>query len=303
MDRLRALEIFKAVVDNGSFIRGAESLNLSSAAITRAVQDLEQLLGVRLLQRTTRRIALTTIGEDVFERAQGLLASFDELAAVSSLSAREAMGALRILAPTAYGVRKLGPALATFAASNPKVRLDLRTTDDDIDLVEDKVDLAVFMGTRPALSQIARRIGVEAVGLFAAPEYLARRGVPLHPMDLRGHDGLSYAGSGDRGAWRFSQADAGAVECQPPRPVMSSNNAETLVAAATHGTGLVRLPSLLVQREVAVGSLVTVLEGWQIDPLEVQLVYSSRRYQPLAVRMLIDHLVAALQPTAACLGH
>lgn len=294
MDRLKALEIFSSVAQHGSFVRGAEALNVSTPVTTRAVQDLEELLGVRLLQRTTRRLSLTKVGEDVLERATGLLASFEELAAISSLSASEVGGAVRLATPTAYGARRLAGPLAVFAAQHPKVRIDLHTTEDEVDLVEDRIDLGVWVGGDLPQFLVARRIGVEPVGLFASPAYLKRCGTPGHPTDLAQYEGLHYVGAPPLGPWRFSNGNLD-VDAQPPRPSMSSNNEETLLAAAVHGAGLLRLPVCLVEPELATGRLVPVLDGWRLEPLAVQLAYSSRRGQPLAVRKLIEHLATSLQ--------
>lgn len=294
MDRLKALEIFSSVAMHGSFVRGAEAMNLSKPVTTRAIQDLEELLGVRLLQRTTRRLSLTTVGEDVLERAAGLLASFEELAAISSLSASEVSGTIRLAAPTAYGSRRLAGPLAAFATEHPKVRIDLHTTEDEVDVVEDRIDLGVWVGGEVPQFLIARRIGVEPVGLFAAPAYLARCGTPAHPGELSRYDGLHFVGTPPLGPWRFSRRDE-SVDATPPRPSLGSNNEETLVAATVHGAGLLRLPVCLVESELASGRLVPVLAEWRLEPLAVQLAYSSRRGQPLAVRRLIEHLATTLQ--------
>jgi len=294
MDRLKALEIFSSVAIHGSFVRGGEALNLSKPATTKAIQDLEELLGVRLLQRTTRSLSLTAVGKDVLERASGLLASFEELAAISSLSAREVSGTVRLAAPTAYGARRMTGPLASFAAKYPKVRIELHTTEDEVDLVEDRVDLGVWVGGELPLGSIPRCIGLEAVGLFAAPAYLERCGRPLDPLGLAGHDELHYVGSTPLGPWRFTRDDV-VVDAPPPRPWLSSNNEETLVAAAVHGAGLLRLPECLVAPELSSGRLVKILADWQLEPLSVQLAYSSRRGQPLAVRKLIEHLATSLQ--------
>jgi len=296
MDRLKALEIFKSVVDHGSFVRCAETMNLPNSVITRAVQELEALLGVRLLQRTTRRMSLTTVGKDVVERAQGLLSSFDELTAISSLSATDASGVVRLLAPVSYGIWRLGPVLAAFAAKYARVRIDLRTTEDDIDIQVDEVDLGICVGACPAPGLIGRRVAFEPVGIYAAPAYLARCKRLDHPAQLCEYHWLGYSGAAAAGPWHFRAPNSVDVHTVPPPSVLSSNSADTLVAAASHGAGLVRLPSFLVERALASGDLVAVLHGWESEPVGVYLVYSSRRNQPLAVRKLIEHLAQTLSP-------
>ncbi|HJV62069.1 MAG TPA: LysR family transcriptional regulator, partial [Albitalea sp.] len=178
MDRLKALEIFKTVVEKGSFAKAAEALDVSSSAATRAVQDLETNLGVRLLQRSSRRIALTAVGHEVLERCTELIEQYRAMEAMSSLSASEAAGSVRLVAPASYGARLLGPALASFRELYPKVTIDLRMSDDGIDLIDDEADLALCVGRDLRLSLIARRVGVARLGLYASSAYLARRGAP-----------------------------------------------------------------------------------------------------------------------------
>jgi len=156
MDRLKALEIFKSVAERGSFVRAADALNLAAPAVTRAVQDLERLLGVRLLQRTTRSVVLTSEGKDVLDRARGLLSSFEELEAISSARSLEVAGDIRLSAPVSFGVRRLGPILASFTSKYPKARIDLQLTDVAANLIESGVDLALRISRELPDSLVAR---------------------------------------------------------------------------------------------------------------------------------------------------
>jgi len=295
MDRLKAFSIFKTVVDQGGFARAAAVMNLSCAAVTRTVQELEALLGVRLLQRTTRRVSLTAVGQEVLERASVLLASYEELAAVSSLSATEPAGAIRMAAPAAYGRCHLGPALAAFMARCPKVWVDLRLREGPIDATDDEADLALCLARDLRPSWIARPVAVAPVGTYAAPRYLARRGEPVHPDDLADHDCLTC--DGQRAGWQFHHPGTGERAEAPGRSALQSNHAEVLVQAAVHGAGLVQLPAFMVDEAVALGQLRRVLPDWSCEPVSVHLVYGSRRNQPLAVRLLIEHLVQWLGAT------
>jgi DNA-binding transcriptional LysR family regulator len=299
MDRLKTLEIFQAVAHKRSFVKAAESLNLSTAVVSRAVQDLEALLGVRLLQRTTRCVSLTAEGHAALERAQALLASFDELAASSSLSASEAAGDIRFTAPASFGAARLGPVLATFMARHPKVRVELLLTDTPVDLIEQGIDLALRAAWALPDSLIARRIGEARMGVFAAPAYLRARGTPRHPDELAQHDCLAYTGAARETPWQFRHP----VTQQPIEPalrtVFSANNAEVLLAAAAQGAGLVLLPHFLAEPAVAKGELQPVLSAWATPALGLHLAYSSRRNQPLRVRKLIDFLAQALGAMAA----
>jgi DNA-binding transcriptional LysR family regulator len=172
MDRLKALSIFKAVVDNGSFVGAASSLDISCPVVTRTVQDLEALLGVRLLHRTTRRIWLTAIGRDVLDRVAGLLESYDELESIGRLSATEPSGAVRLAAPALFGRHYLGPALAEFRRRYPRVLVGLDLREGTGNTLDEGVDLALCLSGDLRPTQIGRRLSQIEVGVFAAPVYL-----------------------------------------------------------------------------------------------------------------------------------
>lgn len=181
MDRLRALEIFSSIAEQGSFVKGADSLNLSRCHATRAVQDLETLLGSKLLLRSTRRLSLTPIGQTVLTHARELLASYDALKAASNRDASEMAGSIRLVAPASYCVRRLGASLAAFVAMHPEVRVDLRLANDAIDVIEERAELALCAAGTVPRTLIARRISSTPMRLYASPSYLARRGMPIHP--------------------------------------------------------------------------------------------------------------------------
>jgi LysR family transcriptional regulator for bpeEF and oprC len=293
MDRLRSLEIFKTVADKGSFVRAADTLDLSTAVVTRAVQELEKMLGIRLLQRSTRRVSLTVEGEDVLERTRSLLDSFDELTARSSQGASEIAGEIRFTAPASFSAR-LGPVLAEFNARYPKVRLQLLATDTPLDLIAERIDLALRITRELPESLIARRIGDVRLGVYGAPDYLAKRGTPKHPDDLADHDCLVHSSTGRESTWPFHHP----VTQQPVTPAVRgllwSNNAEALMGAAIRGSGLALLPHVLVKGAIDRGELQPVLSHWPSPPLGLYLAYTSRRNQQLRVRKLIDHLAEAL---------
>jgi DNA-binding transcriptional LysR family regulator len=293
MDRLKALATFKTVVDKGGFARAAAELDMSCAAVTRAVQELEMLLGVRLLQRTTRRVTLTAVGQEVLTHAIELLDGYNALTALSSLSASEPAGTVRLSAPAAYARHFVGPALASFLASHPKVWVDLRTREGAVDVVADEVDLALCLSSDLSPSLVARRVCDIEVGLFASHDYLRQRGALDHPEDLFTHSCLVCDDSGSSD-WHFRHRSGAEVDL-PIKGTMRCSQAEVLVGAAAHGAGIVMLPAFMAQDAVDAGRLVRLLPDWTCPPLALQLAYSSRRNQPLAVRKLIDHLVEALQ--------
>jgi LysR family transcriptional regulator for bpeEF and oprC len=293
MDRLKALEIFKSVVDKGSFVKGADALSISCSAATRAVQELEASLGVRLLQRSSRRIALTAVGHEVLQQSAELLERYRELEAMSSLSASEAAGTVRLVAPASYGRQMLVPALASFWMMYPRIRVDLQINDDSADVLDDEADLALCVGQQLRQTLIARRVCVAQLGLYAAPSYVARKGAPRHPSELRLHDCLSCDGLGQGMNWELRHGSTQEVQLAALNAALRSNSAETVTGAAVHGVGIVLLPDLLAMDLVRQGRLQPVLPGWQAEPVAVYLAYGSR-HQPLRVRKLLDHLLEAI---------
>lgn len=293
MDRLKALEIFKAVADRGSFVKAADALDLSTPAVSRSVQELEAALGVRLLQRTTRRVSLTPEGADVLQRARGLLDAYDELAALSSQGAEQVAGDIRFKAPASFS-SWLVPALAEFTARYPKARVQFVACDMPADLVESRIDLELRVTRVLPDSLIARRLGDVRVGVYAAPAYIARQGTPKHPDELAVHDCLVHSGTGRDATWPFQHPVSQEQLAPSVRGLLWSTNAEALMAAALQGSGLALLPHFLVEEAVSRGKLQPVLTHWPTPPLGMYLVYTSRRNQPLRVRKLIDHLAGAL---------
>jgi DNA-binding transcriptional LysR family regulator len=296
MDRLKALEIFKAVAERQSFVKAAEALELSNAVVSRTVQDLERLLGARLLQRTTRRVSLTAEGDRVLQRARELLGSFEELTATATAGAAEMAGEIRVAVPASFGAPCAAPVIAEFLARHPQLRITLRLSDAPLDLVDRGLDLALRVAWDDELppSLIARRIGELRVGVYAAPAYLQFRGTPKHPDDLARHDCLVHAARSRDARWRFVHPVSQQVIDLPIDAKLCANQAEALMIAAVHGAGLVLLPTMLAEPAVARRELQPVLSHWAAPALGVYLTYASRRHLPLRVRKLIDHLAEAL---------
>jgi DNA-binding transcriptional LysR family regulator len=294
MDRLKALEIFAAVTRQGSFVKGAEAMDLSTSVTTRAVQELENLLGVRLLVRTTRRLALTPVGQSVLARADALLNDYAELASMSSLSACEPSGDIRFVVPASYGMRQLGPVLAEFMTRYPKIRLDLRVSEAGHTAPDPLDDLTLCIASELPPSAIARKLGDARVAMYASPKCLARMGLPLHPRSMRAGECLRHVDSSQAARWQLSHCRTEERHALPPAGVFVSNHTGALLSAAVHGAGVVLVPSRFVERQLASGELVPLLPEWEGPKLGVYLVYASRSKQPLCVRKLIEHLVARL---------
>jgi DNA-binding transcriptional LysR family regulator len=290
MDRLKALAVFKAVVDHRGFSRAADALYLSRAAVTRMVQDLETQLGVRLLARSTRSISLTSVGQDVLAHAARLLSSYDELASLGKLSASEPMGTVRLLAPAAYARHYLGPALSDFMQRHPKVEIDLVLREGPLSLIAKGFDVALCTEADLRDTLIARRLADTPVSMFAAPCYVARRGAPSHPSELLSHDCLGAGPIESTGRWSLQSINTGEDCVISVNGGLRCDHLDMLVAAAVHGAGVVLVPDFLVKAELERGDLVRLLPGWAGPPNAVYLAYESRRNQPMSARKLVDHL-------------
>jgi molybdate transport repressor ModE-like protein len=294
VDRPNALSILKAVVDNGSFVGAANSLEVSCPVVTRTVQDLEQLLGVRLLHRTTRRVGLTGAGRQVLDRVAGLLQAYGELESIGRMSADVPSGAIRLSAPALFGRHYLGPALAGFRQRFPSVLVGLDLRESTADALGEDVDLALCLAADLRPNQITRPLAQVMVGVYAAPTYLERRGEPAMPAELAEHDCLTSGTGRGRSNWSFTNRSGGARQSVSVRVAMQASHAEVLSDAALHGAGIVMLPSFMAEEALTQGQLRRLLPEWRVDPMSIHIVYGSRKNQPVVVRKLIEHLVDVL---------
>lgn len=298
MDRLKALQIFKAVAQAGSFCAAATTLDLSTPSVSRTVQELEEQLGARLLHRTTRRVTLTSVGADVLARIDGVLDSYDELSAIGSSSVKVPAGVVRLVAPAEIGPRYLGSQIAAFRVDHPDVTVDLQLSDGTGSGFDDEADLALCMADRIRSTQIARPLARIPTGLFATDDYLARMGEPLEPSALSNHDCLTCSVTKGQQTWVLRHVASRTTQAIAVEGSMNSNHTEVLFEAAVHGAGIVMLP---LAQTPPHGRLRRVLGAWEVDSQMVHITYRSRKNQPLAVRRLIDHLVAGFAATTgAC---
>ncbi|WP_347203515.1 LysR family transcriptional regulator [Abyssibacter sp.] len=296
MDRFLAMQTFVAVVDAGSFVAAADRLGQSKASTSRHVTELEAHLGVRLLQRTTRRLSLTEEGRHYLSHCRELLDALETAEEALTAGAQAARGVLRVNAPVSYGIRHLADLWAPFLAQHPALRLEVTLSDRAVDLIEDGVDVAIRIGRLEQSSLIARRLATTGIRLCAAPSYLAVHGQPEHPRDLVEHRviGYSYWAGGDD--WVF-ESDAGPQRVRV-QPQMQSNNGETCVAAAVAGGGIVLQPDFLVDQALQAGALVELLPAYQLPVLGVYAVYPSRRQLATKVRALLAYLTEQLGASA-----
>jgi DNA-binding transcriptional LysR family regulator len=293
MDRLDQMRVFAAVVDAGSFVGASDALDMSKAAVSRYVAELESRLGVRLLQRTTRKLSLTPEGEVFHARCRELLSSVEDAEAEITSRSGEATGLLRINVPFSFGLLHLAPLWAAFMAQHPRVTLDVTLADRVVDLVEEGFDLAVRIARLPNSSLVSRQLTSTRLVLCASPGYLQAHGEPRHPADLARHAVLAYSlfSMGDQ--WTFT-APAGEVSVKVS-PRLRTNSGDTCRLAALHHQGIVLQPSFLVGQDLLAGTLVEVMPQWRSIELGVYAVYPSRKFVSPKVRLMIDFLVNAFR--------
>lgn len=288
MDRLQAMQIFRAVVEAGSFAGGARRLGLSNAMVSKQMARLEALLGARLLTRTTRRLQLTAEGERYLKGVSQLLDELHELEAGLGEQRGEVRGRLKLSAPLDFGVRELMPVLQTFEQQHPAVRLEVVLEDRRVDLLAEDFDLAIRIGELEDSSLIAQRLMTMPLHVYASPSYLERYGVPTHPEELRSHRCLHYSLQREGPSWSFIVD--GKVQRFRFLPVLTCNNGRALAEAAMRGMGLVYKPAFLGEPEVARGRLVRVLEEFTLKPMGVHLLYAERELMPARLQALIQTL-------------
>lgn len=292
MDRFQEMRVFVGVVDAGSFVKAADALEMSKAAVSRHVADLEARLGVRLLHRTTRRLSLTDEGQTFHARCRTVLADVDEAEAEITARSGQATGLLKVNVPFSFGLLHLAPLWAEFLARHPRLTLDVTLSDRIVDLVDEGYDLAVRIARLPASSLISRRLATTRMRLCASPEYLRTHGTPAHPSEIAGHAVIAYSLLASGEQWEFTGPDGPATVKVAPR--MRSNSGDTCRVAALRHQGLVLQPSFLIGPDLRAGTLVEVLPQWRAIELGIYAVYPTRRHVAPKVRLLIDFLAQAL---------
>jgi DNA-binding transcriptional LysR family regulator len=292
MDKYQEMRVFTAVVDAASFVGAGDALNMSKAAVSRHVSDLEQRLGVRLMHRTTRKLSLTSEGEAFLARSREILASIEASEAELSTRSVTASGLLKISVPVSFGIRHLAPLWSEFLSAHPQVRLDVQLADRVIDLVDEGFDLAVRIARLPDSSLISRQLASTRLVLCAAPSYLQRRGTPAHPTELAQHDVMGYSLMAMGDQWQFTGPD-GPVSAKV-RPRMWTNNGDSCVAASLAGAGIQLQPTFLIDQELASGQLVEILPQFRSAELGIYAVYPSRKFVLPKVRVLVDFLASKL---------
>jgi DNA-binding transcriptional LysR family regulator len=291
---LNDIVVFTKVVETRSFTGAAEQLGLPKSTVSRKLAQLEERLGVRLVQRTTRKLALTDIGQAYYERCARIVA--DLAAAEQLVTDMQATprGRVRVTAPIDLSARYLGAIIADFTASHADVNVELEASDRIIDLIEEGFDVAVRFGSLPESTLIARRLCKITGLLVATPAYLARRGTPTTVEDLDEHDRVLFTPSARTQSWTLANGDATYEFGRPAR--FASNNVGAVLEAVLAGAGLSVLTEFVVADHIAAGALVPVLPDWLNRPIDVHAVYPARQNLPPRLTLFLDHLAKALDP-------
>jgi len=288
MDKIEAMNAFTKVVAAGSYAEAARRLGLTRSAVSKAVMELEQILGARLLDRTTRRVTPTEAGLAYYQRALSILADIEETELQISRLHEEPRGVLKINAPMSFGILHLAGAVAEFMARYPELRIELVLNDRFIDPLEEGVDVTVRIGALADSSLIARRLAPAHRVLIAAPAYIAQHGAPEAIAALADHRCLSYGHMAATHRWQLTvEGDPTAVQINA---ALCSNNGEVLRAAALAGNGIANLPTFLVGADIAAGRLVPVLPGNPPTSLGIFALYAPNRYLAAKTRLFIDFL-------------
>jgi DNA-binding transcriptional LysR family regulator len=291
VDQLRALRVFAAIADAGSLAGAARALDLAPAVVTRALAVLEQHLGARLLQRTTRRIALTDAGRTYLGSARRVLAELDEADAQAGSSAGQARGVLRVVAPPAFAVHQLAKHLPRFRAAQPRLAVEIALP-GAVTAADEKADVSIVATVERALQGdfVARRLARSTFVLCAAPAYLQRRGRPADPQGLLAHEALLPAVSAvKRELTLFDDSGRSATLLTPP-PALVTAQLEMLLAAALAGAGIAGLPSFMVEDALRDGRLERVLPSWHGLTQTLYAAMPTRRHVPARSRAFVDFL-------------
>jgi DNA-binding transcriptional LysR family regulator len=288
MDRITAAEVFITIVDRGSMIAAAETLEMSRAMVTRYLAQMEQWAGARLLHRTTRKLSLTDAGERTLERCRQMLALAGEIDLVEGEQSDELRGLLRITCSQSLGQTALVGAVAQYLKRHPQVAVDLQMNNRTVNLVEERIDLALRITNELDPNLIARPLSSCASVVCAAPGYLAVHGTPRHPQDLALHNCLTYSYFG-KSLWHFDHQ--GVKSAVAVSGNLSANESVVLMAGTVQGAGISMQPYYSAAPLLTSGELIELMPDYRPQSMGIYGIYTSRRQMPATLRTMLDFLV------------
>lgn len=295
MDTLTAMKVFCSVVENDSLAGASRALNVSPSVVSKQLSGLEDRLGVRLLNRTTRRVSLTDVGSAYYERCKRILADVDEAETAVSTAHSAPRGLLKVTAPTTFAHRHVAPHLPGFLDRYPEVEVQLMVNDRVVDLVDEGIDVAIRIAQLKDSSLIARKLAVNHRMLVASPDYIAKWGMPARPEELANHAIITYAPGNPINDWHFFID--GAEQIYRARGNIAMNNGDSVLQTVLAGGGLAMLAAFMAGEYVKNGKLVTLLEDYVREDVPIYAVYPSGRHLSPKVRAFVDFLVELYTPT------
>lgn len=289
---------FARVVEDDGFTAAAKTLGVSKSYVSKQVSRLEDRLAVQLLNRTTRKMTLTSEGAQFYQRVREILLQINDAEAELSLAQDDPQGVLRVSMPMVFGVRYLSPLIPAFMEAFPNVSLECDYSDHKVDLMGSSVDLALRIGQLEDSSLIARKLAPVRSYAVAAPTYIARRGLPANPAELAEHEVLLYSqhGNGHTQTWTFSAAVGGEVSVRVNGALLA-NVGDALVDAAVAGLGVATLPDFIVSQHLTEGRLQRVLPEWTTFDGALWAVFPHNRHVSAPVRAFVDFMRDNLEPT------
>ena len=295
---LNGYAVYAKVVELGGFTAAADALGLSKSMVSRQVATLEDELGVRLLNRTTRRISVTEVGGVVFERAQRIVAEAAEAANEATCVEGAVRGLLRVNAPMSFGIRQLGPVMPEFLARYPDLNVDLTLNDRRVDLIEEGFDVSLRVSALTDSSLIARQLAPVERYLVGAPAYFEKHGMPKHPADVADHDFLLYTLLARPNLLEMENA-AGERQQVQLKGKFLCNNADAMEGILLAGGGITLSPDFICHQALASGALVRILPDWFVPPLTLHVIYPHARHLAAKVRAFVDFTVEKFGPGKA----
>jgi DNA-binding transcriptional LysR family regulator len=300
MDTLTAMKVYCSVVENDSLAGAARTLNISPSVVSKQLSALEDRLGVRLLNRTTRRVSVTEVGTAYYDRCKRIIADVDEAEIAVSRTHSEPRGLLRITAPSTFAHRHVTPHLPKFIDRYPEVEVQVQVNDRIVDLVDDGIDLAIRIAQLKDSSLIARRLAPNHRSIVATPEYLKTWGIPERPEDLPQHALITWPAGNPINDWHF--VVDGQEQMIRTKGTISMNNGDSILSTVLAGGGLAMMNSFMTGEYVQDGRLLPVLEDYVREDVPIYAVYPSSRHLSPKVRAFVDFLVEIYGPRPYWLG-
>lgn len=296
MNRFENMGTFIRVVEAGSISGAADRLGVAKSAVSRRLKELEAHLGVELFHRTTRSMNLTDSGRAFYHQSVRILDDVLEAELATSQAHGTLKGSLKIALPSTFGLMHMGPAINEFSKAHPQIEFDLDFNDREVDLIQEGFDLAIRIANLPDSSLIARRLAPIQMVMCASPDYLEQMGMPQSPDELKEHQCLVYSLLRDFEYWHLTDSNGKEIKTKI-HPTLKASTGEFLKDAAVEGGGIILVPSFIAYKEIELGTLVPVLEGYKTPQIDAYAIYPQTRHLSQRVRAFVDFLVKRFEGT------